>query len=61
VEIETELNLISERFADLRNGIDRRSWVGGDRPAEVISGIKKLREIGFDTFKLNGCEELGKL
>src|SRR5699024_11907445 len=23
------------------------------------SGIKTLREIGFDTFKLNGCEELG--
>ena len=35
------------------------SWVGGDRPAEVIDGIKKLRGIGFDTFKLNGCEEMG--
>ncbi|STM18418.1 galactonate dehydratase [Escherichia coli] len=33
--------------------------VGGDRPADVIDGIKTLREIGFDTFKLNGCEELG--
>ena len=27
--------------------------------AEVIDGIKKLRGIGFDTFKLNGCEEMG--
>ncbi len=35
------------------------SWVGGDRPADIIDGIKTLREIGFDTFKLNGCEELG--
>lgn len=25
----------------------------------MIDGIKKLRGIGFDTFKLNGCEELG--
>ncbi len=34
------------------------SWVGGDRPADVIAGIRKLRAIGFDTFKLNGCQEL---
>lgn len=35
------------------------SWVGGDRPAKVIEGINTLREIGFDTFKLNGCERMG--
>ncbi|MDY0973075.1 galactonate dehydratase [Siccibacter turicensis] len=43
----------------VRDKIKAYSWVGGDRPAEVIAGITKLREIGFDTFKLNGCEELG--
>lgn len=42
----------------VRDKIKAYSWVGGDRPADVIDGIKTLREIGFDTFKLNGCEEL---
>ncbi|MFG6488029.1 galactonate dehydratase [Roseateles sp. BYS78W] len=35
------------------------SWVGGDRPADIINDIKRLREGGFDTFKMNGTEELG--
>ncbi|MFG6460068.1 galactonate dehydratase [Roseateles sp. DXS20W] len=35
------------------------SWVGGDRPADIIRDIKRLREGGFDTFKMNGTEELG--
>ena len=43
----------------VRDRIKAYSWVGGDRPSDVIEGIKKLREIGFDTFKLNGCEEMG--
>lgn len=43
----------------VRDKIKAYSWVGGDRPAEVIDGINKLRGIGFDTFKLNGCEEMG--
>ncbi|KGD76820.2 galactonate dehydratase [Tatumella morbirosei] len=43
----------------VRDTIKAYSWVGGDRPAEVIQGIQTLRDIGFDTFKLNGCEELG--
>lgn len=43
----------------VRDKIKAYSWVGGDRPAEVIDGIKQLRSIGFDTFKLNGCEEMG--
>ncbi|QWA13472.1 galactonate dehydratase [Sodalis ligni] len=42
-----------------RDKIKAYSWVGGDRPADVIAGMKKLTEIGFDTFKLNGCEEMG--
>lgn len=37
------------------------SWVGGDRPADVIDNIARLREGGFDTFKLNGCEEMAML
>ncbi|MEG3133119.1 galactonate dehydratase [Rouxiella sp. T17] len=45
----------------VRDRIKAYSWVGGDRPAEVIEGIHKLREIGFDTFKLNGCGEMGIL
>lgn len=43
----------------MRDKIKAYSWVGGDRPAEVIDGIRQLRNIGFDTFKLNGCEEMG--
>lgn len=34
----------------VRDKIKAYSWVGGDRPADVIDGIKTLREIGFDTF-----------
>ncbi|MCG2586799.1 galactonate dehydratase [Massilia sp. TS11] len=37
------------------------SWVGGDRPADVIAGMHTLREIGIHTFKMNGTEELGML
>ena len=43
----------------VRDKIKAYSWVGGDRPADVIEGIQKLKGIGFDTFKLNGCEEMG--
>lgn len=43
----------------VRDKIKAYSWVGGDRPADVIDGIKKLMAGGFDTFKLNGCEEMG--
>src|SRR5450830_1470519 len=34
------------------------SWVGGDRPADIIRDIKARVALGFDTFKLNGCEEM---
>ncbi len=43
----------------VRDRMKMYSWVGGDRPADVIAGIKKLQAIGFNTFKLNGCEEMG--
>ena len=42
----------------VRDKMKMYSWVGGDRPAEVIAGIRKLQAIGFDTFKLNGCAEM---
>ncbi len=42
----------------VRDKMKMYSWVGGDRPAEVIAGIRTLQAIGFDTFKLNGCEEM---
>ena len=43
----------------VRERMKMYSWVGGDRPADVIAGIRKLQAIGFNTFKLNGCEEMG--
>lgn len=45
----------------VRDRMKTYSWVGGDRPAEVISGIRKLMAAGFDTFKLNATEELGMI
>lgn len=43
----------------VRERMKMYSWVGGDRPADVIAGIHTLREIGIHTFKMNGTEELG--
>jgi galactonate dehydratase len=43
----------------VRDRMKMYSWVGGDRPGEIVAGIKKLREIGIHTFKMNGTEELG--
>lgn len=37
------------------------SWVGGDRPGDVVENMQRLLESGFDTFKLNGCEEMAML
>jgi galactonate dehydratase len=37
------------------------SWVGGDRPGDIVEGMQKLMEGGLDTFKLNGTEELAML
>jgi galactonate dehydratase len=45
----------------VRDKMKTYSWVGGDRPADVIAGIGALREAGFDTFKLNGTEEMGMI
>ncbi|NHZ37883.1 galactonate dehydratase [Massilia rubra] len=45
----------------VRDKMKMYSWVGGDRPLDVIAGIRKLREVGIDTFKMNGTEELRML
>ena len=45
----------------VRQRMKTYSWVGGDRPADVIEGIGTLVKAGFDTFKMNGTEELGLL
>ena len=45
----------------VRDRIKAYSWVGGDRPADVVAAIRGLQDAGFDTFKLNGCEELGMI
>ena len=45
----------------VRDRMKAYSWVGGDRPAEVIRSIRRLLEAGFDTFKLNGTEELAMI
>jgi galactonate dehydratase len=42
----------------VRDRMKAYSWVGGDRPADVIAGIRKLMDGGFNTFKMNGTEEL---
>ena len=37
------------------------SWVGGDRPGDIVEHMLRLMEGGFDTFKLNGTEEMAML
>jgi galactonate dehydratase len=36
-------------------------WVGGDRPSDIIEQIRQRVALGYDTFKMNGCEEMGLL
>jgi galactonate dehydratase len=45
----------------VRDRMKMYSWVGGDRPADIIDGIGKLVRGGFDTFKMNGTEEFGMI
>jgi galactonate dehydratase len=42
----------------VRDRMKTYRWVGGDRPAELVEQIRGYRELGFDTFKFNGTEEL---
>jgi galactonate dehydratase len=43
----------------VRDKMKTYSWVGGDRPGDIVEHMKKLMAVGFDTFKMNGCEEMG--
>lgn len=45
----------------VRDRMKMYSWVGGDRPADIIADIRRLREGGFTVFKMNGSEEMGLL
>ena len=45
----------------VRDRMKMYSWVGGDRPSDIIEQITTLKKGGFDTFKMNGTEELGML
>lgn len=45
----------------VRDRMKTYCWVGGDRPADIVAQIRQRLELGFDTFKLNACEELGVL
>jgi galactonate dehydratase len=45
----------------VRDRMKMYSWVGGDRPSDVIAGMRTLLETGIKTFKLNGTEELAML
>ncbi|HEY1225788.1 MAG TPA: galactonate dehydratase [Ramlibacter sp.] len=43
----------------VRDRMKMYSWVGGDRPADIVAAMDQLVAGGFDTFKMNGTEELG--
>ncbi|ATE72157.1 galactonate dehydratase [Lysobacter capsici] len=45
----------------VRDRMKTYCWVGGDRPADIIAQIRDRLALGFDTFKMNACEELGLL
>jgi len=45
----------------VRDSLKTYCWVGGDRPAEVIDQIRARIAAGYDTFKLNACEEMRML
>jgi len=42
----------------VRERMKTYSWVGGDRPHDVVNAIAARREVGFDTFKMNGTDDL---
>jgi galactonate dehydratase len=45
----------------VRDTMKTYCWVGGDRPADVIAQIRERMAHGFDTFKMNACEEMALL
>jgi len=45
----------------VRDRLKTYCWVGGDRPGEIIEQIRRRIAVGYDTFKLNACEEMRML
>ena len=45
----------------VRDRMKTYCWVGGDRPADIVEQIRQRQALGFDTFKMNACEELRML
>ncbi|NVM75272.1 galactonate dehydratase [Duganella sp. SG902] len=45
----------------VRDRMKMYSWVGGDRPSDIIEQMRTLQKGGFNTFKMNATEELGML
>lgn len=41
-----------------RDKIKVYSWIGGDRPSDVVDGAKEVVANGFTALKMNGTEEL---
>ena len=41
-----------------RDRIKIYSWVGGDRPSDIVEGARKLYQTGCTAIKLNGTEEM---
>ena len=42
----------------VRDKVRSYCWVGGDRPTDLVAGVRKLQKQGFDAVKLNACGEL---
>ncbi len=42
----------------VRDRIRSYCWTGGDRPTDLIAGVKAIRAQGYDAVKFNICEEL---
>lgn len=41
-----------------RDNLKVYSWVGGDRPSDLIKGIEQLKKAGCTAIKMNGTEEM---
>ncbi len=42
----------------VRDRMKTYRWVGGDRPADIVAQMQAHQALGYDTFKLNGTEEM---
>lgn len=42
----------------VRDRVRSYSWIGGDRPADLVESAKAMQKRGFDAVKLNVCGEL---